>query len=200
MSFRVVVLASGSGTLLQALLEACKSGTCPAEVVAVGSDNPDAKALVRAKNSGVETFCVPMERIFKLGSENRRLWDRNLVEKVKTYQPDLIILAGFMRLLDEPFMGEYGGKIINTHPSMLPDFPGAHAVRDALAAGVDQTGASIFWVDNGVDTGKLIAQVPVAILPGDSEEILHERIKVTERKLLVETVNMLAAEGNEKWL
>ncbi len=197
MSFRVVVLVSGSGTLLQALLDAVADGTCSAEVVAVGADRADAYGLTRAEQAGVETFCIPMEKLYRRGTPERLDWDQRFTDRVNSYRPDLVVLAGFMKLFDTPFMTEFSGRLINTHPSMLPAFPGAHAVRDALAAGAKETGASIFWVDEGIDTGEMIAQIPVPILVGDTEEVLHERIKVTERKLLVDTVNKLAAEGQK---
>ena len=170
MAYRVVVLVSGSGTLLQALLDAQAQGRLDARVVAVGSENSRCTGLERAD------------------------WDRRFADEVARHEPDLIVLAGFMKLLGAPFTDRFGDRIINSHPALLPAFPGAHAVRDALAAGATGTGCSIFWVDEGVDTGRMIAQVPVEILPGDDEPTLHERIKVSERTLLVKTVNELAAQ------
>ncbi|MGL4832752.1 MAG: phosphoribosylglycinamide formyltransferase [Propionibacteriaceae bacterium] len=189
---RVVVLLSGTGTLCQALLDAQQHGQARYQLVAVGSDDPNAPGLVRAQNAGLATFAVPMERPYKRGSAQRHNWDEQLTEAVAAYAPDLVVSAGFMKLFDRPFMQRFGDRIINTHPALLPAFPGAHAVRDALAAGATVTGASIFWVNDGIDTGELIAQSPVPVEPGDTEETLHERIKIVERELLVETVNSLA--------
>lgn len=191
-AYRVVVLVSGSGTLLQSLLDAQSAGSLDAEIVAVGSDQPDCEGLRRAHRAGVTTFVVPMTTLLPRGSAQRDAWDGEFADAVGDYSPDLVVLAGFMKLLGAPFMSRFAGKVINTHPAMLPAFPGAHAVRDALAAGATTTGSSIFWVDDGVDTGSLIVQEPVAIHPGDDEATLHERIKVTERRLLVATVNDLA--------
>ncbi len=193
MAFRVVVLASGSGTLLQALIDADDPSY---ELVAVGSDVPDATALERAGRAGVPTFVIEIDRPYPLGSAERLAFDRALTSAVAEFEPDLVVLAGFMKLLDAPFLEAFGGRIINSHPSLLPNFPGAHAVRDALAAGAQHTGTSLFWVDAGVDTGELIAQERVDIDAGDDEDTLHERIKVVERALLVRTVAALAAEGN----
>ncbi len=189
---RVLVLVSGSGTLLQSLIDARADGRLDAELVAVGSDVPDCRGLERARTVGIPTFCHPMPTLLRRGSQERRDWDQQLADLVAVHQPDLVVSAGFMKLLDEPFMARFGDRIINTHPAMLPAFPGAHAVRDALAAGATSTGASIFWVSDGVDDGELITQEAVDVLPGDDEESLHERIKVVERRLLVEVVNQLA--------
>lgn len=194
MAYRVVVLVSGSGTLLQALLDAQAQGRLDARVVAVGSENSRCTGLERARRAGVTTFVVPMPRLLARGSAEREDWDRRFADEVARHEPDLIVLAGFMKLLGAPFTDRFGDRIINSHPALLPAFPGAHAVRDALAAGATGTGCSIFWVDEGVDTGRMIAQVPVEILPGDDEPTLHERIKVSERTLLVKTVNELAAQ------
>lgn len=193
MAYRVVVLVSGSGTLLQALLDAQSQGRLEAHVVAVGSENGSCTGMERARKAGVPTFTVPMPRLLARGSVEREAWDRAFADAVAEYRPDLVVLAGFMKILGAPFTSRFGGCMINSHPSLLPAFPGAHAVRDALEAGATSTGCSIFWVDEGVDTGQMIAQVPVEILPGDDEPTLHERIKVSERTLLVTTVNELAA-------
>lgn len=192
MAYRVVVLVSGSGTLLQALLDAQSQGRLEADVVAVGSENGSCTGIERARRAGVPTFTVPMPRLLARGSAEREAWDRAFTEAVAEYRPDLVVLAGFMKILGTPFTSRFGGRTINSHPSLLPDFPGAHAVRDALDAGATSTGCSIFWVDEGVDTGQMIAQAPVEILPGDDEPTLHERIKVSERTLLVTAVNELA--------
>ncbi len=192
MTYRVVVLVSGSGTLLQALLDARASELTGASIVAVGSDQPGCRGLERARRAGVADFVVPMPSLLPLGSDERLAWDGELADAVEAYSPDLVVLAGFMKLLGAPFMARFAGRVINTHPAMLPAFPGAHAVRDALAAGATSTGSSIFWVDDGVDTGRLIVQKSVPVEPGDDEARLHERIKVTERALLVRTVADLA--------
>ena len=180
MQQRVVVLASGSGTLLQALLD---SPIAPA-IVAVGSDVPEATALRRAHEAGLPTFlCDPRE------FADRDAWNAALLRELQGLTPDLVVSAGFMRILGPTVVSAF--SIINTHPSLLPAFPGAHAVRDALVAGVTETGCTVHWVDEGVDTGPVIAQVRVGIEPGDDEATLHERIKVAERDLLVRTVGDL---------
>lgn len=194
MAYRVVVLVSGSGTLLQALLDAQSQGSLDACLVAVGSEIADCTGLARARAAGVPTFVVPMPTLLRRGSAEREAWDEEFTAAVAAHEPDLIVLAGFMKLFGRPFMSRFGGRIINSHPALLPAFPGAHAVRDTLAAGVTSTGCSIFWVDEGVDTGRMIAQETVEVLPGDDEPALHERIKVSERTLLVRTVNELAAQ------
>ena len=193
MSYRVVVLVSGSGTLLQSLVDARDEARLDAELVAVGSDVADCGGLERAAAAGVPSFAHPMPRLLPRGSSERLAWDAQLAELVARHQPDLVVSAGFMKLFDAAFLARFRGSVINTHPALLPAFPGAHAVRDALAAGVETTGASIFWVNDGVDTGELISQQSVAVEPGDTEESLHERIKVVERRLLVDVVNRLAA-------
>lgn len=182
---RVVVLASGSGTLLQALLDA--QGRF--EVVAVGSDRADAYALTRAADAGVATFTVPMR-------PDRAEWDEILTRQVGRYRPDLVVSAGFMRLVGAAFLLSYGGRFINSHPALLPSFPGRHGVRDALAHGVKVSGTTIFMVDAGVDTGRILAQRAVDVAPDDTEESLHERIKVVERELLVQVVNELTEDND----
>ncbi|MGC3995912.1 MAG: phosphoribosylglycinamide formyltransferase [Propionicimonas sp.] len=187
MPMRLVVLVSGSGTLLQALLDASASGALAADVVAVGSDRPGVEGLARAERAGVPTFVHPLAK----GSD-RALWDERLTDLVAAHEPDLVVSAGFMKLVGPAFLTRFGGRMINTHPALLPAFPGMHAVRDALAAGVRVTGATVFAVDAGVDSGAIIAQEPVRVQPGDDEATLHERIKVVERTLLVDTVNRLS--------
>lgn len=180
MQQRVVVLASGSGTLLQALLDS----EVAASIVAVGSDVPNAAALRRAAAAGVPTFvCDPQN------FADRRAWNDALAHELHEAKPDLVVSAGFMRILGPAVVAAF--RIVNAHPSLLPEFPGAHAVRDALGAGVAETGCTVHWVDNGVDTGPVIAQVRIPIEPGDDEATLHERIKVVERELLVRTVREL---------
>lgn len=183
---RLVVLVSGTGTLLQALLDASAAGELVADVVAVGADRPDAYGLVRAERAGVPTFV----HVLAKGADRAR-WDAELTELVAAYQPDLIVSAGFMKLVGPAFLARFGGRMINTHPALLPSFPGMHAPRDALAHGVKVTGATVFAVDEGVDSGQILAQEPVRVLPDDTVETLHERIKIVERQLLVDTVNEL---------
>ncbi|MEL4358083.1 MULTISPECIES: phosphoribosylglycinamide formyltransferase [unclassified Luteococcus] len=191
MTYRVLVLVSGSGTLLQSLIDARDADHLQAELVAVGAD-VECAGIERAKAAGIATFVHPMPTLLRRGTAERMAWDSELADRIAAHQPDLIVSAGFMKLLDEPCMSRFGDRIINTHPALLPHFPGAHAVRDALAAGATTTGASIFWVNDGVDTGELITQEVVEVLPDDDEATLHERIKVVERRLLVDVVNQLA--------
>nr|WP_202976949.1 phosphoribosylglycinamide formyltransferase [Ornithinimicrobium flavum] len=176
---RVVVLVSGSGTLLQALLDACQDDDYGLQVVAVGADREGIEGLVRARRFGIPTFVV------RLGDHpDRTAWDRELATAIASYAPDLVLSAGFLKILGEPVLERF--RIVNTHPALLPSFPGAHAVRDALAAGVEVTGCTLHQVDAGVDTGPVLAQRTVAVHDGDTEESLHERIKVAEREMLVE--------------
>lgn len=187
MPMRLVVLVSGSGTLLQALLDAAASGDLDARVVGVGSDRAGAPALARAEAAGVPTFVHPLAP-----GADRAAWDAELTRLVAAFEPDLVVSAGFMKLVGAAFLARFGGHMINTHPALLPAFPGTHAVRDALARGVLVTGCTVFGVDAGVDTGEILAQEPVRVLPGDDEDVLHERIKTVERRLLVDTVNRLS--------
>jgi len=175
---RVVILASGSGTLAQAIIDA----HLEIDIVAVISDKQNAPVLVRAQKARIETFTIPM-------LPDRTEWDRELETLLAALKPDLVVSAGFMRILSEKIVSRF--KIINSHPALLPLFPGAHAIRDALAAGAAETGTTIHWVDAGVDTGEIIAQQRVEILPGDTEESLHERIKIVERGLIVATIASL---------
>jgi len=185
-SVRVVVLASGSGSTLQALLDARDPAFT---VVAVGSDRPDAVALRRAADAGAATFVVaPREHA------DRPAWDRALTAAVAAHRPGLVVLAGFMRIVGAPLLDAFGGRLLNTHPALLPAFPGAHAVPDALAHGVRVTGCTVHLVDAGVDTGPILDQVAVRVLPGDDEATLHVRIKQAERVLLVDVVARLARE------
>ena len=176
----MVVLVSGTGTLLQALLDEAAGF----RVVAVGADRSGIPALDRATAAGVATFSVPM-------LPDRAEWDAALIRAVGIHRPDLVVGAGFMRLVGPTFLAAYGGRFINSHPALLPSFPGMHGVRDALAAGVKVSGATIFMVDAGIDTGRIIAQRAVEVLDGDTEQTLHERIKVVERELLVQVVKEL---------
>lgn len=186
---RLVVLVSGSGTLLQAVLDAIADGSLHAEVVAVGSDRSRAYGLERARAAGVATFVHPLR-----SGQDRADWDAELTRLVASYDPDLVVSAGFMKLVGATFLARFSDRMINTHPALLPAFQGAHAVRDSLAYGVKVTGCTVFVVDAGVDTGRILAQVPVVVEPGDTEETLHERIKTSERRLLVDTIASIATE------
>lgn len=181
---RVVVLLSGTGTLCQALLDAIDAGGVDAEVVAVISDQPNAPGLERARDRGIPAVAHPYEK----GSD-RAAWDAELTGIVARFEPDLIASAGFMKLVGASFLARFGGRMINTHPALLPSFPGMHGPRDALRAGVKVTGATVFVVDAGVDTGRILLQGAVDVLPGDDVESLHERIKVVERRLLIQAVS-----------
>jgi phosphoribosylglycinamide formyltransferase-1 len=184
---RLVVLISGSGTLLQALLEACIDTGYGAQVVAVGADRGGIVGLDRAAAFDVPTFVHPY-----IPGTDRAAWDAELTDLVAAHQPDLVISAGFMKLVGPAFLDRFGGRFINTHPALLPSFPGMHGPRDALAYGVKVTGATIFLIDSGVDTGAILDQAAVPVLDDDTEETLHERIKVEERRLLVQTTHQLA--------
>jgi phosphoribosylaminoimidazolecarboxamide formyltransferase/IMP cyclohydrolase len=187
---RLVVLISGSGTNLQALLDTAADPGWGAVVVAVGADRAGIEGLRRAERAGVETFVVrPRDHA------SRADWDAALAAAVAARQPDLVVCAGFMRILGPAFLRDWSGRCVNTHPALLPAFPGAHGVRDALAYGVRVTGATMHLVDAGVDTGPIIAQVAVPVLDSDDESSLHERIKVCERELLVDVVGRMAREG-----
>ena len=183
MTTRVVVLLSGSGTLCQALLDAIDAGGVDALVVAVVSDQEHAHGLERARLRGIPAVAHPLVK----GSD-RAVWDAGLRDIVDSFSPDLVASAGFMKLLGPAFLERFGGRTINTHPALLPSFPGIHGPRDALRAGVKISGATVFLVDAGVDTGRILLQGAVDVLPGDDVESLHERIKVVERRLLVEAV------------
>jgi len=185
---RIVVLVSGSGTLLQALLDAGED--YPARVVAVGADRDGIEGLGRADRAGVPSFVVRLA-----DHPDRSAWDAAVTAAVAGHEPDLVVLAGFMKLLGPAFLERFGGRVINSHPALLPAFPGAHAVRDALAYGAKVTGCSVILVDGGVDTGPVLAQQPVAIEAADDEQALHERIKIVERRLLVDVVAALARHG-----
>jgi phosphoribosylglycinamide formyltransferase 1 len=185
---RVAVLASGSGSLLQALLD--EADGCGVEIVAVVSDRDGVAALDRARAAGVEPVVVRVS-----DHPDRAAWDAALADTVAAAAPDLVVSAGFMKVLGPAFLARFGGRTINTHPALLPAFPGAHGVRDALAYGVKVTGATVHLVDDGVDTGPVLAQQAVVVDPDDTEDTLHERIKVVERRMLVETVAALVRHG-----
>jgi phosphoribosylglycinamide formyltransferase-1 len=186
---RLVVLASGAGTTLQAILDASRSADFGAEVVAVGADRPEIGALGRATAAGVETFVVPFAAY-----TDRTAWNRAFEAALAERRPDLVVMAGFMRLFDAQLVGRF--PMINTHPALLPSFPGVgiRAVRAALTKGVKLTGATVHRVDAGIDTGLILAQVAVPVLPGDDEHTLFERIKAAEKPLYVETIRKLCEE------
>jgi phosphoribosylglycinamide formyltransferase-1 len=184
------VLASGAGTNLQALLDACEDPAYGARVVAVGADREGIAALDRAARHGVATF---VRRVSD--HPTRAAWDEAVAASVASYRPDLVVSAGFMRLAGPQFLAQFGGRYLNTHPALLPAFPGMHGARDALAHGVKLAGATLFLVDAGVDTGPIVAQVAVPVHDDDDEATLHERIKVEERRMLVDVVGRMAREG-----
>jgi phosphoribosylglycinamide formyltransferase 1 len=184
---RLVVLISGSGTLLQALIDACADPAYGAEVVAVGSDRADIEGLERAVRANIPTFVESLQ-----DHATRADWDRALTADVAAYQPDLVISAGFMKLVGPEFLARFQGRMINTHPALLPSFPGVHGPRDALAYGVKITGATVFLVDSGVDSGVILDQRAVPVADNDTVETLHERIKVVEREMLVAITHQLA--------
>jgi phosphoribosylglycinamide formyltransferase-1 len=190
MPSRLVVLASGAGTNLQALLDACAEESYGAQVVAVGADRDGCAALDRAHSRGIPTFTHRVKDF-----SERTAWARALAGSCATHRPDLVISAGFMKLVGPDFLAAFGGRFINSHPALLPSFPGMHGVRDALRYGVKVSGCTIFLVDAGVDDGPVIAQQCVPVLDDDDEASLHERIKVTERALLVQTVGRMVREG-----
>jgi phosphoribosylglycinamide formyltransferase-1 len=187
---RLVVLVSGAGTTMQALLDACADPAYGVQVVAVGSDRADAGGLGRAQRAGVPTFVEPVQ-----AHPDRAAWDAALTARVAELQPDLVLLAGFMKLLGEAFLARFGGRTFNTHPALAPSFPGTRAPADALAYGVKVTGATLFVVDAGVDTGPVVAQRAVEVLDDDDVASLLERIKQAEREMLVEVVGRLARDG-----
>ncbi|MFJ9808399.1 phosphoribosylglycinamide formyltransferase [Streptomyces sp. NPDC101158] len=189
---RLVVLVSGSGTNLQALLDAIAADPqgYGVEVVAVGADREGIAGLERAENAGLPTFVCRVK-----DHASREEWDRALTEATAAYEPDLVVSAGFMKIVGKEFLARFGGRVVNTHPALLPSFPGAHGVRDALAYGAKVTGCTVHFVDDGVDTGPIIAQGVVEVRDEDDEAALHERIKEVERSLLVEVVGRLARNG-----
>lgn len=182
----VAVLISGAGSNLRALLDAAAAPDFPARVVVVGADR-EADGFAHAEAFGIPTFLVPWREF-----DTREEWGAQLSAQLAVWKPDLVVLSGLMRLLPPDVVAEWAPRLINTHPAYLPEFPGAHAVRDALAAGAEQTGASVIIVDDGVDTGPIVAQERVPILPGDDEHSLHERIKPVERRLLIDVIRRIA--------
>ena len=184
------MLVSGGGTNLQALLDACADPSYGATVVAVGADRDGIEGLARAERAGVPTF------VRKVGqSTSRGHWDNALTDTVAGFEPDLVVLAGFMKLVGPEFLGRFAGRVVNTHPALCPSFPGTSGPADALAYGVKVTGATLFVVDEGVDTGPIIAQTVVPVEDDDDVDSLHERIKVAERRMLVDTVGRIARDG-----
>lgn len=186
---RLLVLISGEGSNLLSLLEACERDGFPAEVVAVGADRK-AAGLAHAEGRGIPTFTVDWADF-----EERESWGDALLERIQEWSPDLVILSGLMRIVPSGVVDALAPRLLNTHPAFLPEFPGAHAVRDALAADATQTGASIIIVDSGIDSGPVIAQDRVPVRPGDTEASLHDRIKAVERQLLERTI-LDIAHGN----
>lgn len=190
---RLVVLVSGSGTNLQALLDTVTAeggAAYGAEIVAVGADRSGIEGLARAERAGLPTFVCRVKDY-----ADRDAWDAALAAAVAAHEPDLVVSAGFMKIVGKAFLARFGGRFVNTHPALLPSFPGAHGVRDALAYGAKVTGCTVHFVDDGVDTGPVIAQGVVEIRDEDDESALHERIKEVERRLLVDAVGRLARNG-----
>ncbi len=187
---RLVVLVSGSGTNLQALLDACADPAYGAAVVAVGADRDGIQGLERAERAGLPTFVQRVK-----DHDTREAWDLAMADAVGAHRPDLVVSAGFMKLAGEAFLERYAGRYVNTHPALLPSFPGMHGAADALAHGVKVTGATLFVVDGGVDTGPIVAQTVVPVEDDDTVESLHERIKVAERQMLVDSVGRMVREG-----
>ena len=185
-----MVLISGSGSNLQALLDACADPDYGAQVVAVGADRADIEGLQRAEKAGVPTF-VCRVRDF----ESRDEWDAALTAACARHEPELVVSAGFLKLVGPAFLGAYQGRYLNTHNALLPAFPGIHGPRDALDYGVKVAGATLFFVDDGVDTGPIVAQAAVPVRDDDTEESLTERIKVAERRQLVHYLGRLVREG-----
>ncbi len=187
---RLVVLVSGSGTNLQALLDAAADPAYPAEVVAVGADREGILALERADQAGIPTYVLRVPDF-----ATREEWDAAFTEATAAHEPDLVVSAGFMKLAGPEFLARFGGRYVNTHPALLPSFPGMHGAADALDHGVKVTGCTLFVVDAGVDTGPILAQAVVEVRDDDDVESLHERIKTAERELLVDVVGRMARDG-----
>lgn len=187
---RIVVLISGGGSIMAALVEAARLQSYGGQVVAVISDRPEAGGLALAQDAGIPTAVVSLADF-----PDRETWDEAVAKTIATFTPDLVVLAGFMRILGAPSLDRFGGRIVNTHPALLPSFPGAHGVRDALQAGVKVTGCSVILVDAGVDTGPILAQEALVVRDNDTEATLHERIKDVERRLVVETVGRMVRYG-----
>ncbi len=184
------MLVSGAGSILQALIDACAAEDFGARMVAVGADRDGTGGVARAEAAGIPTFVVRLQDF-----PDRLSWDRALTRACAEYKPDLVIAAGFLKLVGADFLAEFGGRLVNTHPALLPSFPGMHSVRDALAHGVKVTGCSVILADAGVDSGPILAQQAVDVRDDDDEESLHERIKVAERLLVVDTISRMVKDG-----
>ena len=184
------MLVSGTGSILQALMDACADPAYGARIVAVGADREGTGGVARAEAAGIPTFVRRLK-----DSPDRFAWDHALTTDCAAFGPDLVIMAGFLKLVGADFLAEFGGRLVNTHPALLPAFPGLHSVRDALAHGVKMTGCSVILVDAGVDSGPILAQAAVRVLDDDDEETLYERIKVAERTLVVDTVGRMIRQG-----
>lgn len=190
MTARLVVLVSGSGTNLQALIDASADPGYGVRIAAVGADRDGIEGLARAERAGIPTFVKQVGQF-----TSREHWDRALADTVAGFEPDLVVLAGFMKLVGADFLDRFGGRVVNTHPALSPSFPGTRGPADALEYGVKVTGATLFVVDAGVDTGAIVAQTVVPVEDDDTVESLHERIKVAERAMLVDSVGRMAREG-----
>jgi len=190
MPYRLVVLASGVGTLLGQLIQACSDGSIAGQIVAVGADRDGTGAIDRAETAGIPTFICRVRDY-----PDRASWDRALTEACGDFEPDLIVSAGFLKLFGPHFLEKFADKTINSHPALLPSFPGLHGVRDALVYGVKVTGCTVFFVDAGLDSGPVIAQAAVPVHDGDNEATLTERVKAAERELLTRTVATMLARG-----
>jgi phosphoribosylglycinamide formyltransferase 1 len=186
----LLVLVSGAGSILQALLEACANPGFGAHIVAVGADRDGTGGVGRAEAAGLPAFVRRLKDF-----PDRFAWDKALTADCAAYRPDLVVAAGFLKLVGAGFLAEFGGRLINTHPALLPSFPGLHSVRDALEHGVKVTGCSLILADAGVDSGPILAQQAVPVLDDDDEESLHERIKVAERRLVVDTIGRMVRDG-----
>jgi phosphoribosylglycinamide formyltransferase 1 len=187
---RLLVLVSGTGSILQALMDACADPGFGARIVAVGADRDDTGGVARAQAAGIPTFVRRLK-----DAPDRFAWDKALTSDCAAFEPDLVVLAGFLKLVGADFLQCFDGRMINTHPALLPAFPGLHSVRDALEHGVKVTGCSVILVDAGVDSGPILAQAAVPVLASDDEPTLHERIKVAERALVVDTVGRMVRDG-----
>lgn len=184
---RIVVLVSGTGSNLQAVIDAVQAKELPVEIAAVGADRPGTYGVERAAAVGIPTFVVDFKQYGK-----RADWNAELTERTAAFDPDYVISSGFMRIVDQRFLDTFPNRYLNTHPALLPSFPGAHGVRDALAYGVKVTGCTVMIADAGIDTGPILSQAAVPVLDDDTEETLHERIKIQERALLIDTLRDLA--------
>jgi phosphoribosylglycinamide formyltransferase-1 len=186
----IVVLVSGSGTNLQALIDATADSAYGVRIAAVGADRDDIEALSRARRAQIPTFVC---RVADFAT--RAQWDAALTPQVVAYRPQLVVLAGFMKLTGELFLGQFGGRTVNTHPALSPSFPGMQAPKEALDYGVKVTGCTLFVVDAGVDTGPIVAQSAVSVQDDDTVQTLHERIKTAERQMLVDYVGRMVRDG-----